>query len=97
MKILLFGASGLIGTQLQRALSGHKFADMLGDYDLFAMTHRDCDVYSERQVTEVFNACKPDWVINATGYTAVDKAEEAGRPAELVNSVAVGLLATKCH
>mgnify|MGYP006209132631 CR=1 FL=1 len=37
-------------------------------------------------VSQVMQALKPDWVINAAAYTAVDKAEQETQAADLINA-----------
>ncbi|MDH2272578.1 dTDP-4-dehydrorhamnose reductase [Moraxella porci] len=97
MKILLLGKNGQVGWELDRslqplgqvyALNRHSNADGLcGDVANFdAMTH-------------AFDQIRPDIVVNATAYTAVDKAETDTVQAELINHLAVKHLAelTKQH
>jgi len=47
-------------------------------------------------VSQVLHELKPDWVINAAAYTAVDKAEQETIAANLINGEAVGHLAKVC-
>jgi 3,5-epimerase/4-reductase len=59
MKILLFGSTGFIGSQLKEALlkRGHEIADP-------RIEIRNLD-----EVKKAFEEVKPDWAINATGKT----------------------------
>ena len=81
MKILLFGKTGLLGHALFDALSG--------EHEVLAPEHRACDVTDEKSLEKIFKNTKPDVVINATGYTSVDKAETDRQTAFALNHLAV--------
>ncbi|ANF82881.1 dTDP-4-dehydrorhamnose reductase [Acinetobacter sp. NCu2D-2] len=94
MKILLLGKNGQVGWELQRALQplGEVIAldrsingdGLCGDIANFtAMEH-------------VLKQVQPDIVVNATAYTAVDKAESEQDQANLINHLAVANLAEQC-
>lgn len=61
MKILLFGSTGFIGSQLKEALSekGHEVADPR------------IEIQNLDEVKRIFEEVKPDWAINATGKTGI--------------------------
>jgi dTDP-4-dehydrorhamnose reductase len=91
MKILLFGKNGQVGWELQRGLAP------LGD--VIALDRQGADGLCgdlsdlkglERTVREV----RPDVIVNAAAYTAVDKAESDAALASRVNVVAPGVLAS---
>ncbi len=85
MKILLFGPNGRLGGELARELALH--------HEVVGVTHTTCDVTSAGDVGEVFKQHQNvEAVINATGYTDVDKAESEEERAYLLNERAVGLL-----
>ena len=90
MKILLFGKSGQLGWELQRTLSllGTLIAlDRLGSKDL-------CGNLSDLEgLRNTINAVKPDIIVNAAAYTAVDKAENEPELVQLINVQAPELLA----
>lgn len=90
MKILLFGKSGQLGWELQRTLSllGTLIAlDRLGSQDL-------CGNLSDLEgLRNTINAVKPDIIVNAAAYTAVDKAENEPELVQLINAQAPELLA----
>lgn len=90
MKILLFGKSGQLGWELQRALSplGTLIAlDRSGFKDL-------CGDFSNLEgLRNTINAIKPDIIVNAAAYTAVDKAENEPELVQLINVQAPELLA----
>lgn len=90
MKILLLGANGQVGWELQRALAplGSLVAlDRNGSGDLAGDLTRPADV------ARTVRALQPDVIVNAAAYTAVDRAESEPDLARLVNATAPGELA----
>lgn len=85
MKILLFGR-GLLGQALFDVFTKN------GD-KVTCLTHDECDVCDVEKVSAHINNEKPDFVVNATGYTQVDKAEQEKDQAFKVNDEAVQNLA----
>ena len=89
MKILLFGKNGQVGWELQRSLAplGEILAldfdssDFCGDF-----TRPDALAETVRRV-------KPQLIVNAAAYTAVDKAESEPALARTINALAPGALA----
>jgi dTDP-4-dehydrorhamnose reductase len=90
VKILLLGKNGQVGWELQRALAP------LGE--LVALDRRDAggDLSQPEQVAQRIRDEKPQWVVNAAAYTAVDKAESDAATARLINSEAVAQIAQAC-
>jgi len=91
LKIIITGAGGQVGRELQRYING-----LSRDTELFALTRNDLDVTEDGEVERVLHEIKPDWVINAAAYTAVDQAEDDQKLAHAINSEAVGTLARVC-
>lgn len=89
MKILLFGKNGQVGWELQRALSP------LGD--VIAMGRETANFLAPDSLRELVRASKPDWVVNAAAYTAVDKAESESGAAFTVNAESVAVLAQEAR
>jgi dTDP-4-dehydrorhamnose reductase len=90
VKILLFGRSGQVGWELQRSLAplGELVAlGSSGDGALCGDFRRPADV--ARTVLEV----RPDVIVNAAAYTAVDRAETEPDAAFCVNARAPAALA----
>ena len=85
MKILLLGANGQVGWELQRALSP------LGQ--LSAFDRRQADLNDFKQLQQVIDTVRPHIIVNAAAYTAVDLAEQESAVAYKINEEAVGLLA----
>lgn len=90
MKILLFGRNGQVGWELQRSLAplGDVIAlDRGGEGGLCG------DLADGEGVARTIRAVRPDAVVNAAAYTAVDRAESEADRAEQVNAVTPGLMA----
>lgn len=71
MKILVTGCNGQVGHSLVKNLKprhGH-------DISLFAFDREQLDITSEPDVMSQVKKIKPDFIINAAAYTAVDQAE----------------------
>lgn len=90
MKILLFGRNGQVGWELQRSLAplGEVIALDSGAEGALIGEFTDPNGLA-RTVAEV----RPDAIVNAAAYTAVDKAESDSELAHMVNAVAPGVLA----
>ena len=95
MKILLLGKNGQVGWELQRALQP------LGEVialDRYINDQGDCgDVSNFEQINQIIANIKPNIIINATAYTAVDKAESEQLQNDLINHLAVKNLAEQCQ
>ena len=83
--ILLFGKNGQVGFELQRALSPFGVVHAFG--------RQDCDLADLSQVKEIVRQLRPDIIVNASAYTAVDKAESEPQTAYLINSALPSVLA----
>ncbi len=87
MKTLLLGKDGQLGWQLQRSLAP------LGE--LLACGRAECDVLDSAQLRSLIREFRPDVIVNATAYTAVDKAEAESSLAYAVNAEAPGVMAAE--
>ncbi len=83
---LVTGARGQLGSHLVDLLQR-------ADEDVVALGRADLDITSSRSVDDAVIRHRPDVVINAAAYTAVDAAETDEATATLVNGTAPGLLA----
>lgn len=98
MRILLLGANGQVGTELQRSLVS------LGDVACGTRNGRlvdgtDCEVADfDRPATlaTLVDRLAPDIVVNAAAYTAVDRAEDERDAAFRANAEAPAALAGAC-
>ena len=85
MKILLFGKNGQVGWELNRSLQP------LGE--VIAMDKQDANFTDPDSLREIIRSIKPDVIVNAVAYTAVDKAEEEESLATIINGTTVGVIA----
>ena len=89
MDILLFGKTGQVGWELQRALAplGNVIA-----VDVHSTEY--CGDFSNPEgVAETVRRVRPDVIVNAAAHTAVDKAESEREFAELLNATSVAAIA----
>ena len=93
MKILLLGKNGQVGWELQRALAPLGELISLDRHGLDAWSG---DLSQPENVVKTILEIKPDIVVNASAYTAVDTAETDQVMADLVNHLAVKEIAAAC-
>lgn len=91
MRILLFGSDGGLGRTFQDHRSLFE-----PSIDWSFLNRTTADVTNPDQIQAKLEAFRPDVVINASGYTAVDKAESEREAAFHVNTEAVGHLTHLC-
>lgn len=94
MKILLFGKNGQVGWELQRSLAplGELVAlGSSGDGGLCG------DLSDLAGLAETVRKVRPEVIVNAAAYTAVDKAESEPERARLINALAPGVLADEAQ
>jgi dTDP-4-dehydrorhamnose reductase len=85
MKILLTGRNGQVGGELVAALAP------LGE--VYACDRGTLDLANPAAITATVRKLKPDVIVNAAAYTAVDRAEAEPALAMAVNGTAPGILA----
>lgn len=86
-KILILGAKGMLG---------HDLAEVFKNNNPILWDKEDLDITKRDQVRAKLQELKPDVVINAAAYTAVDDCENNRDLAIQVNGIAVGFLAQAC-
>ena len=90
MKILVLGSKGQLGQCLSDQLA-------ITEHDVVHTSRGKIDI-AEFEVTKAqILEISPDIVINATAYTAVDKAEEEHQAADRINHLAVANIASICN
>lgn len=89
MNILLFGKTGQVGWELQRALAP------LGNLIALDLHSKDfCGDFSNPEgIAETVRNIRPDVIVNAAAHTAVDKAETDRELSELLNARSVEAIA----
>lgn len=87
MKILITGASGMLGHDLQ---------DVLKDHELITTNSKTLDICDEKKVMDFIIENHPDVVINSAAYTAVDDCETNYDDAYAVNAIGPKNLALAC-
>ncbi|RKZ94147.1 MAG: dTDP-4-dehydrorhamnose reductase [Gammaproteobacteria bacterium] len=85
MKILLVGKNGQVGFELQRSLA------CLGN--ITATDRNTLDLTDDDSIRSVIQALKPNLIVNAAAYTAVDKAETEQDLAMQINANAPKVIA----
>ena len=89
MKILLLGKNGQVGWELQRSLA------VLGELTSLSRNSKNyCgDLANLEGLAETIRSIKPDVIVNAAAYTAVDKAESEENIAKTINESALQVMA----
>ena len=87
MKILITGADGQLGRELQKRLKGT---------DVIATGFKELDIADEMAVSSFFRKYSPDVVIHCAAYTNVDSAEENVDLAYRVNAIGTQNIAMSC-
>jgi dTDP-4-dehydrorhamnose reductase len=85
VKILLLGNTGQLGWELQRTLQP------LGE--VIALDYPEVDMANADSIRKTLREHRPSVIVNATAYTAVDRAESEPEPAEAINATGPGILA----
>src|SRR3989475_4201947 len=67
MRVTVFGATGLLGKALTRKWT---------DDDLSGLGSRDADIRDPKQISNVLQRTRPDWIVLAAAYTDVDGCEQ---------------------
>jgi dTDP-4-dehydrorhamnose reductase len=84
-RILLFGSKGQLGAELLPLLTSAA--------DVVALSHQDVDLANQDAVRQAIRATTPQLIVNAAGYTAVDRAESEPDLAYAVNAAAPAAMA----
>jgi len=85
VKVLLTGKNGQLGWELSRALAP------LGE--IAAFDRGGLDLAVPDQIVSAVRSVRPDVIVNAAAYTAVDRAETEPESAHAINAAAAGVLA----
>jgi len=85
MKVIIIGKSGQLANEL--------VAEVPAGIEILSLGRNDVDITSYFEVSNVVNEFNPTVIINASAYTAVDKAETDIAAAYLMNKTAVEIMA----
>ena len=89
MRILLLGKNGQLGSELNKLLRS--------ELDFIALDFPIIDLGDADNLHKNFEHIKPEIIINAGAYTAVDKAEQEIDKAYSINAKGPGVLAELCR
>lgn len=87
-RILITGRNGQVGHELVRSMACHG--------EVLAVDRQTCDLAQPATIAQTLADFRPDVIINAAAYTAVDKAESDVDLAHAVNATAPAQLAAYC-
>lgn len=89
MKILIFGANGMLGQNVVCELKNE---------NLITPTSQDCNITNRHAIENLFHKIQyADIVINCAAFTNVDKCEEESNKAFSVNATAIQFIAKSCE
>lgn len=86
MKVIIIGKSGQLANEL--------VAEVPSDFEILSLGRNDVDITSFIELSTIVNEFNPTLIINASAYTAVDKAEVEVDMAYNLNKKAVEVIAT---
>jgi hypothetical protein len=87
--ILLIGSAGQLGSELARALPAHG--------NLIALDRAALDLCDADAIVAAVRDARPQMIINAAAYTAVDRAESEPDRAAAINARAPAILADEAQ
>lgn len=90
MRIFVTGANGQLGQELVRCVTA-------AGHTAIGSTHESLDITNEQAVIAAIGDAKPNVVIHAAAWTAVDACESDPSKAMLVNGTATAYIAAAAH
>jgi dTDP-4-dehydrorhamnose reductase len=90
MNILVFGKDGQLGKAFKAIFDERKLEKL---HHISYIGRAECDLANPDAITALLNQIKPDLIINAAAYTAVDKAEAEVDLAYAINAKAPEIMA----
>ncbi|MED4130338.1 dTDP-4-dehydrorhamnose reductase [Shouchella miscanthi] len=88
--VLITGAGGQLGHDLVSTF-------LQANYQVHGLTREELDITNQADVKSTFEKVKPDIVLHAAAYTAVDQAEEDIDKAYLVNAIGTRNIAIEAN
>jgi dTDP-4-dehydrorhamnose reductase len=89
LKILITGKNGQLGYELANKFSAA--------HDIISLDRHELDLAQPDQIVKTVRSIKPDLILNAAAYTAVDLAEKEADLAVAINGIAPGVLAEEAN
>ena len=89
MKVMVFGGTGLLGTDIIETCRA--------ELEMIGLGSRDCDITNFEAVNEYIMIHRPDVVINCAAITDVDKCEENPDFAFRINAIGAKNIACACR
>lgn len=83
MKVLVTGKNGQLGSELQELTAQYP------EHHFCFLDREEMDLSNPAQITQVLDREKPEIIINAAAYTAVDKAETEAALCDAINHKAI--------
>lgn len=90
-KILVTGADGQLGRAILENSNSYR------DSEFVFSTREDMDLINQESILDYLNSVRPQLIIHAAAYTAVDRAEEEPVIADAINHLAADTIAEWCE
>ena len=90
MNILIFGKDGQLGKAFKSVFEANKLGEL---HSITYVGRTECDLSNADAITALLDELKPNLIINAAAYTAVDKAETEVDLAYAINAKAPEVMA----
>ena len=93
MKILILGASGMLGSYLYGSI-------YFNSYDLYSLNDKKAkriDFLQPEDVLKEIDELKPDAIINCVAITSFDFCEKFSKKADQINAVTPGVISEFCY
>jgi dTDP-4-dehydrorhamnose reductase len=91
MNILVFGKDGQLGKAFKAVFDANRLNEL---HRITYVGRAECDLSNVDAITNLLNQIKPNLIINAAAYTAVDKAETEADLAYAINAKAPEAMAS---
>ncbi len=88
-RILLIGINGQVGQELKQTLAP------LGE--IIGLGRQQLDLSQSEKIPQAISEIKPEIIVNAAAYTAVDKAESETELANIINGIAPEIMALEAE
>ncbi len=95
--LVIFGKNGQVAQALAQLLQSSKFANQFWEGPVYFLGSDQADFLNPEQVLAKLNEIEPSLVINASAYTAVDKAETEAQQALQINAITPQEIAKWCY